>query len=122
MEARIAELSRSGSVTVRQPIEQSIARLDMEKKDAEARVVTLRREMDYLHDLATSPVAVAGLRKGIRDALSEPTPKRKTLACLLYPITVYRDHVKAGLSAVNRKPAVSTSSEGAPPERLELPT
>ena len=121
MEARIAELTRTDSVAVRRPVEASIARLDAEKKEAEAKAAFVEQEIDQLQALSTSPMLFADYRRHIRETLEElkGRPNRQTVGKAISALAVHHDHVKAELAPVNHTGTVSALSVLAPPAGLE---
>jgi hypothetical protein len=124
MEARIAELTRTDSVAVRRPIEQSISRLDAEKKEAETRAGYVQQEIDQLHELSTSPSLFADYRRHIRETLPklEGSLDRGAVGKVVAALAVHHSHVRAELTPANHTGVVSALSCLAPASRQKANT
>jgi site-specific DNA recombinase len=124
IEARIQELTKAKSETVRESIEKSITALEEERKETQGRRALIDQSVSELEHLFSADGSLyAEYRDRIQDVLKKPADEKKTaLRGLVASLLLEDEGIKIALSAVRQKALRSSVFVFAPPDGLEPPT
>ena len=135
IEARIRELVKTKSETVRKTVEKSIEKLETSREEADGKSAFVNHTISSLESLIKSDQelfmayrrhikeVLAQVDKAGREAGNSASEKAKTALKALIPSMLLEEKdIKIALSGVNQKALNSSEFALAPPDRLELPT
>ncbi len=123
IDARIDELTKTTSTTIRGTIEASIVRLQGQTEELNQLCRYTEHEITTLQGLASDPNVYEEYKTAIHQALAKidgntaaPAEEKKAaVASVFSSLTLQQDHIKTALSGVNLKGPVSMVYGVAPP-------